>query len=73
MDFKPNFEVEIIDVYLKRSDLCYTCKNNDKCPLINCIQHNLVQPVSCQIKLKFCELYARKVNKTADIVELKQE
>ena len=55
MEFETN-EYNEPTLYLDFDDLCWLCKNQYGCPLIECINLGLVVPTG-DIKVGKCELY----------------
>lgn len=55
MEFDVN-ELGVETTYLNEDDLCWTCKNQYGCPLIECLNRGLVIPTE-DIIVTECELY----------------
>lgn len=48
-----------LDVYVTKKDLCYKCKNLNKCPLFISIQEEYVILHYSDIEIKECAMFKR--------------
>jgi|GEM_PF-1156061 len=55
-----------IDVFADTKDICYACKNNTDCPLIEALRAEIVFLHYEEIDVQTCGLFRKRLNNVKD-------